>query len=193
MLSECSVSVLFAREDSIYKTLPGCDVYDINRDARLYSGPYPVVCHPPCRSWGRLRHFAKPRPDERQLAVFAVEQVRKYGGVLEHPVGSELWAVLGLPLPGRGIDRFGGFTQGINQNWFGHRAEKRTLLYIVGVGPREIPPIPFTLDYATHVIARNCRNKHSHRPMVSKAEREHTPAQLALWLVDLATRCGGVR
>jgi len=30
------VAVLFAREDSVYKTLPGCEVYDMARDARTY-------------------------------------------------------------------------------------------------------------------------------------------------------------
>ena len=44
------VAVLFARADSIYKTLPGCDVYDIKRDARTWPGGCPVVAHPPCRA-----------------------------------------------------------------------------------------------------------------------------------------------
>lgn len=33
-----SVAVLFARADSIYKTMPQCDVYDIERDARTTRG-----------------------------------------------------------------------------------------------------------------------------------------------------------
>ena len=41
-----TVAVLFAREDSHYKTLPQCDVYDMARDARTYDGPHPVVAHP---------------------------------------------------------------------------------------------------------------------------------------------------
>lgn len=44
------VAVLFAREDSVYKTLPECEVYDMARDARTYDGPWPVVAHPPCRA-----------------------------------------------------------------------------------------------------------------------------------------------
>jgi len=40
------VAVLFARSDSVYKTLAGCDVNDMERDARLYRGPYASVCHP---------------------------------------------------------------------------------------------------------------------------------------------------
>ena len=38
-----TVAVLFARADSIYKTLPACDVYDIARDARWWPGGGPVV------------------------------------------------------------------------------------------------------------------------------------------------------
>ena len=71
-----TVAVLFARSDSIYKALPGCDVYDIERDARRWPGGAPVVAHPPCRAWGRLRAFAKPRHDEKDLARWAVAQVR---------------------------------------------------------------------------------------------------------------------
>ena len=95
-----TVAVLFARADSCYKALPGCDVWDAERDARRWPGGCPVVAHPPCRAWGRLRHFAKPRPDEKALALWAVEQVRKFGGVLEHPASSTLWPAAGLPAPG---------------------------------------------------------------------------------------------
>ena len=52
------VSVLFARADSAYKTLPGCDVWDKDRNAMLCDDDWPVVAHPPCRAWGRLRTFA---------------------------------------------------------------------------------------------------------------------------------------
>ncbi len=33
-MSETKVAVLFARADSHYKTLPQCEVYDMERDAR---------------------------------------------------------------------------------------------------------------------------------------------------------------
>lgn len=184
------VSVLFARADSNYKALPGVDVWDAERDARTWPGGTPVVAHPPCRAWGRLRKFARPRKGERALAIFAVRQVRKYGGVLEHPVGSLLWKRAGLPAPGQ-RDRFGGWTLGVNQHWWGHRAEKATLLYICGVEPREIPPIPLRLDYPTHVVQSSQRS--DYRPHISKAEREHTPPELCIWLVELAERCARKR
>lgn len=56
------VTVLFARQDSIYKTMPYVDVYDIQRDAMTFDGATPIVAPtPPCRAWGQLSHMAKPR------------------------------------------------------------------------------------------------------------------------------------
>lgn len=88
-----TVPVLFARSDSVYRTFPQCDVFDLVRDARNYSDSLPVIAHPPCRAWSRLAHLAKPRPDEKSLAFFALDVVRHNGGVLEHPFGSQFWRV----------------------------------------------------------------------------------------------------
>lgn len=181
-----AVSILFARRDSIYKELAGCDVWDIDRDARTFDGPGPVVAHPPCRAWGRLRAFANPRPDERNLGRLAVALVREFSGVLEHPAGSTLWASQQLPLPGR-RDQFGGWTLQAPQKWWGHKAEKETWFYIIGCDPCDIPALPIILGEASHVI--QSRKRHDHRPHVTKAEREGTPPELAKWLVELARRC----
>ncbi|HJW54701.1 MAG TPA: hypothetical protein VJ577_05455 [Burkholderiaceae bacterium] len=175
---EHRIAVLFARQDSIYKRRSDLDVYDIERDARTYTGHFPVVAHPPCRSWGRLRKFAKPRHDERDLAFFAVNAVRIFGGVLEHPSGSTLWQAANLPLPGQ-RDEFGGSTLPILQSWFGHECPKSTWLYIVGVNPTDIPDFPLQLGIPPGRIER-----------ISKAARERTPAPFANWLVDLAVKCG---
>jgi len=192
-----SVAVLFARADSTYKTMPGCDVWDAERDARRWQGGAPVVAHPPCRAWGRLRAMAKPRHDEKALALFAVDQVRRFGGVLEHPAHSTLWPAAGLPLPGE-RDAFGGWTLPIQQLWWGHRAQKDTWLYIVGCEPRDLPAMPMVLGEASHVIAqrrtlsdggRLKKGMPGWRPEVTKAEREHTPPQLAEWLCEVARRC----
>lgn len=193
------VSVLFARHNSVYKTLPCVDVWDKTRDARHYDGMDAVVAHPPCAQWGQLRHFANDVPEIKALAPWAVRCVRKCGGVLEHPRGSTLWGYEKLPM--NGIDAFGGWTLPIDQNWFGHKARKRTLLYIVGCPPRDIPPLPLVLGRATHVVAgapaldpvAALRRKQAppewSRPSVTHAEREHTPPELAAWLVELARRC----
>ena len=192
-----NVAALFVRANSIYKSMPAVDAWDAERDARAWPGGVPVVAHPPCRSWGTLRHLAKPRPDEKELAVWAVAQVRKFGGVLEHPKRSTLWPHCGLPVIGE-RDKFGGWTLPIFQSSFGHRAEKATLLYIVGCAPAQIPAMPIVLGEASHVIAPSGRNRAGERrrkgdpgwrPECGKAEREHTPAELAHWLVALAQRC----
>lgn len=191
------VAVLFARRDSNYKAFPWCDVWDIERDARKWPGGCPVVAHPPCRAWGQLRKLANPRPDEKELAVFAVDQVRKFGGVLEHPKNSTLWPDQGLPEPGE-VDAFGGWTLPIDQHWWGHRAEKATRLYVVGCGRGDIPEMPIVLGQAPCVCGCPGRRRDGSRlhkgdagwrPEITKAEREHTPVDLCRWLVDLASRC----
>lgn len=175
MERRADVAVLYARPASVYFHLAH-DVYDIERDARTYCGPLPVVAHPPCRAWGRLRGFAKPRSDEKELALHAVECVRTWGGVLEHPAASTLWAVAGLPERGR-RDKWGGLTFVVDQGWFGHRAPKRTLLYIVGA--EQIPVVPFVLGDAPGRVEN-----------MGRSERERTPEGFARWLLDLASGCG---
>ena len=181
-----TVAVLFARADSHYKALPDVDVFDAERDARTYDGPWPVVAHPPCRAWGRLRAFANPRPDERNLGRLAVALVREFGGVLEHPAGSTLWAAQKLPRPGE-RDQYGGWTLAAPQKWWGHKAEKDTWFYVVGCEPGEIPDMPLVLGDAAYVV--QSRKRQDYRPHITKAEREHTPPPLAAWLVELAAKC----
>lgn len=179
------VAALFVRADSIYKTMPGVDAWDIERDARKWPGGCPVVAHPPCRAWGRLRQFAKPRYDEKELGPWAVEMVRRWGGVLEHPSESSLWIACAMPRPGRAPDQFGGWTAEVRQCDWGHKAEKLTWLYIVGAHPDQLPVIPPRAE-PTHVVRGDAE---AVLPSISKAEREHTPPALAQWLVDLARSC----
>ena len=193
MIEGKTVAVLFARVDSVYKELPGCDVWDWVRDALLYRGELPVVAHPPCRAWGKLRAMAKPREGEKELAFFAVDQVRRCGGVLEHPAASLLWGAAGLPEPGR-RDDFGGFTLVAPQKWWGHKAEKLTRFYVVGVEPRAVPAMPLDLREAEYVvtsgsIARGTAVSCGGKRGITKREREATSRALAQWLVELARRC----
>ena len=186
------VAVLYARADSNYRALDGTDVWDAERDARRWPGGAPVVAHPPCRAWGSLRAFAKPREDEKALALHAVECVRRWGGVLEHPAGSTLWAAAGLPKPGEGVDQWGGWTLAAPQLWWGHRAEKRTWFYVVGADLRQLPQIPFSMALPTrYVVAKTGRRKGmpGWMPDMNTAERESTPPALAAWLVEAARVC----
>lgn len=182
------VTALYVRQDSIYKEL-GIDCYDIHRDARTFPGGTPVVCHPPCRSWGQLAHMSKPRAGERDLAILAIQQIRQYGGVLEHPRASKLWKELSLPT-GNQRDEYGGFTMCINQHWFGHRAEKKTLIYICGIEPSEIPSYTVSFDVPTKVITQSIRKgRMGFKSRVTTREREATPIELAKWLIAIAEKC----
>ena len=47
------IAALYVMADGVYSGRPDVDVWDEARDARKYSGPWPVVAHPPCERWGR--------------------------------------------------------------------------------------------------------------------------------------------
>lgn len=126
-----------------YMDLPGVDAWGITRDARTYAGPHPVVAHPPCERWGR---YAKGGPnvkvpfeigDDAGCFESALESVRRFGGILEHPEGSHAWARFGLERPTRtsGWIRADdhGFTCSVAQGHYGHPAQKMTWLYAVRV------------------------------------------------------------
>lgn len=179
------VTILFVRVDSPYKTMDGVECYDSERNALTFSGDSPIVAHPPCRAWGVLSHMAKPREGERELALWAVDVVRRNGGVLEHPHGSRLWKEKPLPQAGEFPDEFGGFTVEIDQYWFGHVANKPTKLYICGCQQADLPAIPFKSGKAEKSMTgqvpgtRRC----------TQYEREYTPTLLREWLVNVARIC----
>lgn len=182
-----TVAVLFCRADSIYKTLTSVEVFDQAREASSFTGGMPVVAHPPCRGWGRLRHFARPPDGERELAFMAIDAVRSNGGVLEHPACSSLWAVAGLPFPGM-KDAYGGFTLAMPQNWFGHPCAKASWFYCCGLLPSGIPEIPFSIEEPRFVVTTGSYKRDNPRwkPEVSRYWRDATPPALAAWLVELA-------
>jgi hypothetical protein len=157
------VSVLFARSDSCYFEL-GCDVWDLERDATKFNGDGPVIAHPP--------HISVATDEEKALGIFAVAQVRRCGGVLEHPWGSKLWAAAGIPRPSDGVDAWGGFTILVDQGWFGHKAPKPTWLYFCGIGREKLLHAPATVTRA--------RGRTLELPV---KEREETPIELAKWLL----------
>lgn len=191
------VAVLYARGDSIYRDIEGCDVWDAVRDARNFPGGTPVVAHPPCRAWGQLSHMASPGPWEHHLARLAVWQVRDNGGVLEHPLRSKLWRDQKLPKPGD-RDEWGGWSMTIPQRWFGHPMEKLTILYVCGCEPSDAPTVPYTMEPATHAMGGKwlpgIKKRLGGDGIIREDARagkvrEGTPPAFADWLVDLARRC----
>lgn len=192
-----TVAVLFARADSVYKQMPECDVYDAARDARTFAGGSSIVAHPPCTRWSKMNGVVLSRYPHKAvefawgndggLFAFALKQVRRWGGVIEHPAESRAFPHFGLPGVGRAPDSFGGWTCELRQVDFGHRAEKRTWLYVVGAHPDDLPPLPATAGEATALCARMADSRRVE--VIGRAEREHSPPAFARWLVDLAARC----
>lgn len=177
------VAALFVRRDSHYKAMPGVDCYDEDRDALTWPGGVPGIFHPPCRRWSRLAHFVKGSPEsaeaqyERNLAMWSMAMVRRFGGVVEHPLHSRLWKEAGCWSAGM-RDNHGGVFITLNQGDFGHRAPKATGLYIVGA---PVPALPFFISAQQGRVER-----------MGRAERERTPEQFAALLVHLA-RLAAVR
>jgi len=182
------VAALYIDERGPYPALLGPEhCYGITRDARLYDGPGPVVAHPPCGPWGKLKHLY--RGAEHDCAVRALAQVRAFGGVLEHPAHSLLWRASELPRPGEPADRFGGYSLEVCQCNWGHVARKRTWLYLVGV-PRSALTFPPERT-PTHWASGSRDAPRGPVPpgikVCSAQQRRRTPPDFARWLIALAS------
>lgn len=195
------VAALYVRKETVYHGLEGVDCWDVMRNARYWPGGAPVVAHPPCAQWGNLKGLARRDPAEKSLGLLAVDQVRRWGGVLEHPQRSSLWDEAGLPKPGREAnnwgygreierDRFGGFSICVDQWHWGHSAEKRTWLYICGWPMfQNLPPLPCRAGEPEKVVGTSVNRRD--RVEIQKWEREATPMEFAKWLVLVARQCIG--
>jgi hypothetical protein len=143
-----TVAALFVEKDGTYFGLEGVDPWDEQRDARLYAGPWPVVAHPPCNRFCRFAkqiekvHGHKVGDDGGGFEA-ALNAVRTYGGVLEHPASSLAWDIYRLPKPkttGGWTYSFldGGASCYVEQGRYGHPMRKATWLYAYGV---ELPAL----------------------------------------------------
>ncbi len=146
------VAALYVEKGGVYYDLEDVDPWGVDRDARLYAGPHPVVAHPPCERWGRYWNggpsYRGPVPlrlgDDGGCFEAALFAVRRWGGVLEHPEGSHAWRAHHLALPPRdggwvSADFQGGWTCCVEQGHYGHRARKATWLYARGL--RDLPSL----------------------------------------------------
>lgn len=168
------IAALFVDADGAYSNLPHVDVWDEDRDARLYKGPHRVVAHPPCDRWGKYWHGSTRKPHQYRFAsdggcfAAALSAVRDWGGVLEHPKDSYAWQFFGLKIPpfeGRWIkaDQVGGWTCCVEQGFYGHVSRKPTWLYAFGI---ELPDLqwgrgeqrlhPIALERYGYERARRC-------------------------------------
>ena len=134
------IAALYVAKGGVYFGLPNVDPWDLERDARTYAGPHPVVAHPPCERWGRYWHggpsarVRRTKGDDGGCFAAALAAVRRWGGVLEHPEASAAWRAFGIIAPpraggwiaaGDGV----GWTCCVEQGHYGHRARKATWLY----------------------------------------------------------------
>ena len=179
------VAALCVNEITAYRSIRGVEVYDSRRCVTTFEGGMPVVCHPPCGPWGRLKYLSKGTESDKCLGPMCVGLVRANGGVLEHPAGSSLFNHCGMPSPSSGVDAWGGYTIEINQSWFGFEAAKRTWIYCVGV-PRELLKCRVDLSPPTHVIDSGRTGLGQGMKYVTKLRRSVTTHSLAKWLVKLA-------
>src|SRR4051812_17150052 len=112
------IAALFVQSRGVYFNLPDVDPWDAKRDARSYAGPWPVVAHPPCARWCRLAglveaRWGHKRGEDGGCFMAALNAVRTWGGVLEHPAYSDAWPRFLLPEPSTG----GGWQRGICGGW----------------------------------------------------------------------------
>lgn len=71
------IAALYVQTDGVYADIPDVELWDEARDARLYTGPHPVVAHPPCQRWGE----GEQRLDPVMLEHHGYEYARRKGRV----------------------------------------------------------------------------------------------------------------
>lgn len=155
------VNILCTSPGSNYNKITGVQTWDKKRNAYNFTGRTPVIAHPPCQQWSKLRRFAKEDEAERNLAPYCLDVVNRNGGILEHPEGSLLWKI-------------GDFTLGkiisVNQSWFGFYTKKPTLLYFVKCSP------------ISHPITFDCPTRTFYN--LSTKQRNETVPRMAQWLIN---------
>jgi hypothetical protein len=191
------IAALYVEHYGVYFGLEDVDPWDERRDARLYAGPYPVVAHPPCKTWSIMGQCRPEiiRGDDDGCFEAALAAVRTYGGVLEHPRHTAAWRAFGLARPASqgwtsalGDD---GFTCEVDQRYYGHRARKPTWLYAVGV---DLPPLTWGFGprgtFGTqHKRAGTIASSHHG----AGTDRSGTPEQFRDVLLDMARSVAAVR
>ncbi len=185
------IAALYVETGGHYFGVEGVDPWDIARDARNYEGPYPVVAHPPCHLWVNFAalnfkryggEHNRPGNDDGCFGS-ALNSVRRWCGVLEHPAHSNAWRHFSLTAPtGIGWTRVGEreWVCEVWQSAYGHKARKRTWLYYVG----EMPPLE--MDWTRKPGTAQCGWFDRVKPTLSKKEASRTPIPFRDALLNLA-------
>jgi len=201
------VAALYVAKGGIYDGRDDVDLWDQERDARLYPGPYPVVAHPPCKRWGRYwnggpsANVPRLKGDDGGCFSSALHSVRLWGGVLEHPAHSSAWLWHGLrePVAGEGWRPadLHGFTCHVEQGHYGHRARKATWLYAVrcalpdldwseGASRTRLDPGYRDAEQARRARRSQRERRTGVRQLLSAEQRAATPPEFARIMLDMA-------
>jgi hypothetical protein len=193
-----TVAALFVARNGCYSGLPDVDLWDEQRDARLYDGPHPVVAHPPCSRWCRLAGLVEARWGHKRGLdgghfASALANVRRVGGVLEHPAYSAAWPAYGLTVPPTGggwvnADFCGGWTCYVEQGRYGHPARKGSWLFARHTA---LPSLAWGCapSGASRALVSWCGNhvrSGESRPRVGKAAAAATPLPFRDVLLSIA-------
>lgn len=154
------ITILCTEPNSNYEFYANLDLWNKQRNAYNYKGKNPIIAHPPCQQWSRLKAFAKEDKEEKNLAYFCWEQVNKNGGIFEHPAGSSFFNEVNA-------DRTK--IRSINLHWFGFPAQKRTYLYF-----HKCKPIQLPLRFES--VEKKVADLHS-------STRSETPFKLIEWMI----------
>lgn len=175
------IAALFVAKGGAYYGIEGVDPWPEERDARLYDGPYPVVAHPPCQLWVNFAalnfkryggEHIRPGNDGGCFAS-ALANVRRVGGVLEHPAGSTSDDGRRFSFEMSGFARCGRARTGTEL------ASARGFLY---VGARHPPALSWQRKPGTAQVGWFDRIK----PTLSKKEAMSTPPDFRDELIGLA-------
>ncbi len=195
------IAALFVSSKGPYWNRPEIDPWDEIRDARRYRGHYPVIAHPPCERWGRYwsggpsAKVKRLKGDDGGCFGSALESVRHWKGIIEHPEASHAFKEFDLPIPSwhggwTNPDSFGGRSCCVAQGHYGHRARKMTWLYGILDKYPELTWGPskngVRLDVWYHSKEERARAiKTGVCQRLSKYQRIHTPEPFVELLIKL--------
>jgi len=189
------IAALYVQENGCYYGIDNVDPWCIDRDARKYNGPYPVVAHPPCQLWGKMArvNYARWGGDHNKPGndggcfSHALYCVNKFYGILEHPAQTYAWSHHGLLKPQKNLwIRSGlGWVCEVWQSAYGHKANKATWLYYVGIS--DPPDLNWSRPVGTHQVgSQDKRGKSRNKPTLPKKEANATPIAFRDLLIEIA-------
>lgn len=192
------IAALYVETNGAYFNLPGVDPWDEPRDARLYTGPHPVVAHPPCQRWAYTlaplneRRYGLKVGDDGGCFAAALAAVRRCGGVIEHPAYSLAWRAFDLPRPVNQEqwtepDAHGGRSIFVEQGHYGHQARKGTYLYAVST---DYPDLPRGKSEARAWVSFGDYAKYPDVPRLGRKAAKATPPAFRALLLGLAASVG---